>query len=160
MILPIPNKPEDFKGTIPEIFKQAISFLNSNLKHIQKGQDFNSIGILEISDIALQELLANALIHRDYFKNAPIRVLIFDNRVEIISPGHLPNSLTIEEAKYGNTVIRNNQIISFSVHSLPYSGLGSGLKRATRYRIDKRCVRRTIYSKNPQTQYRKIKNVR
>ncbi|MDR3049580.1 MAG: hypothetical protein LBV16_07100 [Elusimicrobiota bacterium] len=40
------------------------------------------------------------------------------------------DSLTVEDAKYGSTVIRNNQIADFSANVLPYSGLGSGLKRA------------------------------
>ncbi len=83
-----------------------------------------------MSPIALEELIQNALVHRDYFKNAPIRLLIFDNRIEIISPGKLPNSLTVEDIKYGNPVIRNNQIVAFSIHVLPFSGLGSGIKRA------------------------------
>ncbi len=124
------NKPEDLKGTIPELFKQSMDFLRSSLQHTQQGQGFNSIGVLEISEIVLIELLQNALIHRDYFKNAPIKIMIFDDRVEIVSPGKLPNSLTINDVKYGNTVIRNNQIAMFATHSLPYSGLGSGIKRA------------------------------
>ncbi len=124
------NKPEDLKGTIPELFKQSMDFLRSSLQHTQQGQNFNSIGILEISEIVLIELLQNALIHRDYFKNASIKVMIFDDRVEIVSPGKLPNSLTIEDVKYGNAVIRNNQIAMFATHTLPYSGLGSGIKRA------------------------------
>jgi predicted HTH transcriptional regulator len=124
------SKPEDLTGTIPELFKQGMMFLKSNMRYMQNGQDFNSKGISEISEIALIEILQNALIHRDYFKNSPVRAFVFDNRIEIISPGKLPNSLTIEQVKYGNPVIRNNLITSFSVHSLPYSGLGSGLKRA------------------------------
>jgi predicted HTH transcriptional regulator len=124
------NKPEDLKGTIPELFKQGMIFLKSSLRHTQQGQGFNSIGMMEISQIVLEEILQNALVHRDYFKNAPIRVLIFDNRIEIISPGKLPNGLTVEDVKYGNPVIRNNQIVAFGIHTLPYSGLGSGLKRA------------------------------
>ena len=124
------NKPEDFKGTIPMIFKQGMDFFRSNLRHVQKGQNFNSIGILEISENALIEVLQNALVHRDYFKNAPIRLFIFDDRVEIISPGKLPNGLTVEEIKYGNPAIRNNQIAMFGSYTLPYSGLGSGIKRA------------------------------
>ena len=124
------SKPEDLKGTIPQLFKKGMDFFNGNLKHLQKGRNFNSIGILEISEQALIEVLRNALIHRDYFKNSPVRLLIFDDRVEIISPGSLPNSLTVEEIKYGNPNIRNNQIAMFGSHTLPYSGLGSGLKRA------------------------------
>ena len=124
------SKPDDFKGTLPELFKQGMSFLKSNLKAIQKEEEFNTKGELEISEIALIELFQNALIHRDYLKNSPIRLLIFDNRVEIISPGSLPNSLTVEEIKYGNPVIRNNQIAAFGSHTMPYSGLGSGISRA------------------------------
>ncbi|MDR0605324.1 MAG: putative DNA binding domain-containing protein [Bacteroidales bacterium] len=123
-------KPEDLNGTIPELYKQGIVYLRSCLRHTQQGRGFNTIGIMEISQIALEEVLQNALVHRDYFKNAPIRVLIFDNRVEIISPGKLPNGLTVEDVKYGNPAIRNNQIVAFGTHTLPYSGLGSGLKRA------------------------------
>ncbi|NLN96117.1 MAG: ATP-dependent DNA helicase RecG [Bacteroidales bacterium] len=124
------NKPKDIKGTIPQLYTETMNYLKSNLHYLQADQDFNTTGILEISENALIELLQNALVHRDYFKNSPIRVLIFDNRVEIISPGKLPNNLTVEDIKYGNPVIRNNQLVAFSSHSLPYSGLGSGIKRA------------------------------
>ena len=124
------SKPEDLSGTIPELFKQGMLYLKSCIRYLQDGQGFNSHGIPEISVIAMEEVLQNALIHRDYFKNSPIRLLVFDNRIEIISPGKLPNSLTVNEIKYGNPVIRNNQIVLFASRTLPYSGLGSGLRRA------------------------------
>lgn len=124
------NKPKDLTGTIPELFDKGITFLKSNLSFIQTGESFNTPGVLEISSIALEELLQNALVHRDYFKNSPIRLLIFDNRLELISPGKLPNSLTVEDIKFGNPVIRNNQLVSFSIHTMPFSGLGSGVRRA------------------------------
>lgn len=124
------SKPADLTGTVPDLFKKGMSFFSSNLKHSQQGQDFNSIGILEISQIALKELLINALVHRDYLKNAPIRLLIFDNRIEMISPGKLPNSLTVEDIKYGNPVIRNNQLVAFGQKTMPFSGLGTGIRRA------------------------------
>lgn len=124
------SKPADFRGTIPQLFNEAMGFLKTNLKYLQAGQEFNSTGVLEISEIALIELVQNSLVHRDYFKNSPIRILIFDDRVEIISPGKLPNSLTVEDIKYGNPVIRNNQLVAFSSHTMPFSGLGSGIKRA------------------------------
>ena len=117
-------------GTIPELYDRGMDFFTSNLKHTQQGQNFNSLGIMEISKIALEELLQNALIHRDYFKNAPIRIFIFDNRIEIISPGKLPNSLTIENIKSGNSAIRNDLLCSYCVKTMPYRGLGSGIIRA------------------------------
>ena len=130
------SKPEDLAGTVPELFKQGMMFVKSGIKYLQNGQGFNSHGIPEVSIIALEEVLQNALIHRDYFKNAPVRLLIFENRIEIISPGKLPNSLTVEDVKYGNPVIRNNQIALFASRTLPYSGLGSGLRRAFQNQSD------------------------
>ncbi|MDR1839415.1 MAG: putative DNA binding domain-containing protein, partial [Treponema sp.] len=124
------SKPEDLTGPIPELFRQGMMYLKSCIRYLQNGQGFNSHGIPEISIIAMEEVLQNALVHRDYFKNSPVRLLVFDNRIEIISPGKLPNSLTVEEVKYGNPVIRNNQIAFFASRTLPYSGLGSGLRRA------------------------------
>jgi len=124
------SKPKDIRGTIPELYEKGMDFLMGNLDYIQTGESFNLPGKPEISRIALEELLQNALVHRDYFKNSPIRLLIFDNRIEIISPGKLPNNLTVEDIKFGNPVIRNNQLVAFSIHVLPFSGLGSGIKRA------------------------------
>ena len=63
-------------GTLPELFEKGMSFLKANLHNIQAGQGFNSIGKLEISEVALEEILQNALVHRDYTRNAPIRLLI------------------------------------------------------------------------------------
>ncbi|MCD8208946.1 MAG: putative DNA binding domain-containing protein [Bacteroidales bacterium] len=124
------SKPDDLKGTIPDLFKKVMDWLKTNLHCIQTTQEFNTIGQLEVSEIALMELIVNALVHRDYFKNSPIRIMVFDNRVEIISPGSLPNTLTVEDIKYGNPIIRNNQLVSLSTHCLPFSGLGTGIKRA------------------------------
>lgn len=130
------SKPEDLKGTIPDLFGSGMKFLESNLRHIQMEQNFNPIGILEISRDALVEILVNALVHRDYLKNAPIRIMVFDNRVEIISPGKLPNNLTVEEAMFGNPVIRNPQLVKFSFHTMPFSGIGTGLTRALKEQPD------------------------
>ena len=50
---------------------------------------------------------------------------------EIISPGHLPNNLTVEEIRAGNSNIRNPILVSYVAKGLlPYHGLGSGIKRA------------------------------
>ena len=78
------SKPKDFEGTIPELFNKAMEFLMGNLDYIQSGESFNAQGKLEISKVALEELLQNALVHRDYFKNSPIRLLIFDNRIDAL----------------------------------------------------------------------------
>lgn len=121
---------KNIEGAIPELFEQGMAFFKSSLRQIQNGQNFNSTGVLEISSVALEELLQNALTHRDYSKNTPIRILIFDNRIELISPGALPNSLTVENIKMGNTVVRNNLLVTFCSKTMKYRGLGSGILRA------------------------------
>ena len=76
------------------------------------------------------EAVVNALVHRDYLINSSIRVFIFDNRVEIISPGKLPNTATIETIKVGIQIVRNPILVSFVPKlELPYRGLGSGIPR-------------------------------
>ena len=120
----------DITGKLSDIFHQSMSFVLGNIRHIQDDQDVNAPGRPEIPRITLEELIANALIHRDYFVSAPVRIFVFDNRVEIISPGHLPNNLTVENIKAGNSNIRNPILASYATKILPYRGLGSGITRA------------------------------
>ena len=122
---------EDFRGTIRDMYRSTMQFILRNLRHEQAGQGFNSIGIPEIPEEALQELVANMFLHRDYFMSSPWRVMVFDNRVELISPGSLPNHLTIEMIKSGVSVARNPLIFTFATKEIPYRGLGSGIKRVT-----------------------------
>lgn len=121
---------EDIDGNISKQYRNGMAFLLRNFKKIQKGKNFNTPGVLEVSEIALQEILVNALIHRDYFIGAPIRILIFDNRIEIDNPGKLPNNLTLENIKSGISCIRNRIIASYAFKMLPYRGIGSGIIRA------------------------------
>ena len=102
-----------------------------NLHKIQAGRGVNAPGLPEIPEGVFEELLVNSLMHRDYLVSAPIRLFIYDNRIEIISPGHLPNNLTVEKIRTGNSNIRNPILVSYAAKGLlPYHGLGSGIKRA------------------------------
>jgi predicted HTH transcriptional regulator len=121
---------EDIEGVLERQYKDGMAFLLRSLKKTQQGQPVNSLGILEVSQVALEEILQNAIIHRDYFKNAPIRIFVFDNRIEIISPGKLTNSLTVENIKFGNSAMRNALIASYATRMLPYRGLGLGILNA------------------------------
>jgi ATP-dependent DNA helicase RecG len=124
------NDSRDIMGKLSDVFRQTVSFIISNLRHVQGEQGINSVGTPEIPPEAIEELVSNALIHRDYFISAPVRVFVFQNRVEIISPGHLTNNLTVENIKAGNSNTRNPVLASFANHALPYRGYGSGIIRA------------------------------
>ena len=121
---------DDITGNLLDQLKKGMGFLTRNLKKIQVNENFNIEGEIEIPIIALEELLINALMHRDYFISSPIILFIFDNRVEIISPGRLPNNLTIENIKNGVSIARNQVIVSFASKLLPYRGVGTGIIRA------------------------------
>ena len=124
------NDSRDIVGKLADVFRQTVNFIVSNLHHVQGEQGINSAGIPEIPPEAIEELVSNALIHRDYFISAPVRVFVFRNRVEIISPGNLPNNLTVENIKIGNSNTRNPVLASYANHVLPYRGYGSGIIRA------------------------------
>ena len=122
---------EDFAGPLPKVFDDSLAFVMRNLHKVQAGRGVNAPGTPEIPESVFEELLVNALVHRDYLVSAPIRLFIFDNRIEIISPGHLPNNLTVEKIRTGNSNIRNPILVSYVAKGLlPYHGLGSGIKRA------------------------------
>ena len=119
----------DIIGTVPTMFREGMSFLKSNLRHLQAGQNFNSMGKLEIPEVVLEELLQNALVHVDLLGSAYIRLLVFDNRIEIINPGSLFGGLTIEDIRLGKSKQRNQLMADFCARTMIYRGLGSGIPR-------------------------------
>lgn len=125
----VDNEPS-FEGTLKQVFDQTVSFIGRNLKKLPTSASFNSPTIWEIPYEVFEELVVNSLIHRDYFINSTIKVFIFSDRIEIISPGKLPNSLTIENIKSGISIPRNPILQSIGQHTLPYKGLGTGIMRA------------------------------
>jgi ATP-dependent DNA helicase RecG len=121
---------EDIDGNLQEQYRRSLAFIKRNLHHVQRQQGFNTLGQLEVPEEVFEELLVNALIHRDYFVSASIRIMIFADRIELISPGHLPDVLDTEKIRFGLSNRRNPTLTSHAVHILPYRGLGTGIPRA------------------------------
>ena len=67
--------------------------------------------------------------HRDLLRPAPIRLFVFDDRVEVISPGALAGGLTEEDIRNGKTYQRNPYMATFATNALYYKGIGSGIVR-------------------------------
>ena len=65
-----------------------------------------------IPEAAFREAVANALIHRVWDVNSQIRVLMFEDRIEVVSPGGLPGGISEEEYLSGNISVLRNQIIA------------------------------------------------
>lgn len=118
------------EGNLLHQFEIIMSFFTRNLRNVQKEKAFNSLGELEIPYGSLMEFVVNALVHRSLNWNSPIRIFIFDNRVEIHSPGTLPNGLQVEDIVNGTSMPRNSYLFSNAIYLLPYTGAGSGIQRA------------------------------
>ncbi len=120
----------DMEGNLLHQYDTIMDFFTRNLHNVQVGDEFNSMGKLEIPYTSLVEFTVNSLIHRSLNMKAPVRIFIFDNRVEIHSPGALPNGLTIEDIKAGTSMPRNMFLFNNAIYLLPYTGVGSGITRA------------------------------
>ena len=123
-------KDADMEGHLLHQYETIMAFFTRNLRNVQVEKDFNSQGKLEISYAAIVEFVVNALVHRSLNWKAPIRIFIFDNRVEIHSPGELPNGLTVDDIVKGTSMPRNQFLFTNANYLLPYTGAGSGILRA------------------------------
>ena len=85
--------------------------------------------VYEIPPDAIRELIINAMVHRSYLDHGMIQVAVYDNRLEITSPGKLPMGQTMERMKEGYSKIRNEAL----AHAFAYMNLiehwGSGIPR-------------------------------
>lgn len=120
----------DMEGNLRHQYDTIMAFFRRNLRYVQPGDEFNTQGVLEVSDVALSELVMNALIHRSLVRTAPIRIFILDDRIEIHSPGNLPRGLAVDDIEKGTSMPRNEQLFYHANFLLPYSGAGTGILRA------------------------------
>jgi len=112
--------------------EDAIAFVE---KHALHGADIGAVRRRDrwsIPPIAVREAVVNAVVHADYAqRGAPIRLAIFDDRLEVENPGLLPFGLTLEDLPRGISRLRN-RVIGRTFHAL---GLieqwGSGIQRMT-----------------------------
>jgi ATP-dependent DNA helicase RecG len=98
----------DFTKTLFDQYEECLSFLVSRLNRqfLIRGAG-PRMEQLEIPEEALREVLLNAIVHRDYFLPGPTKVAIFDDRIEIFSPGTFPGPLNSVNLEMGLTYIRN-----------------------------------------------------
>lgn len=120
---------KDFDGPLLEQIDGAYKFV---LEHINMAIEINGIVHDEIYELpiqAIRELIINAVIHRNYMMNSSVQVAVYDDRVEISSPGSLYGSLTLQEALSGRSSIRNKILASVCEKLNIIEGWGTGLKR-------------------------------
>jgi ATP-dependent DNA helicase RecG len=117
---------QDCIGTLFEQFEMAYAFI---LKHLDRSfviRGKKREERLEIPEIAIRETLLNAIVHRNYHIQAPIKVALYDNRIEIFSPGDFPGPINASNLLSGLTYIRNPGISRIFRQAKYIEKLGSG----------------------------------
>ena len=119
----------EYTGPIWEQIEEAFQFV---LRNIHLGATIVGIyrqDVYEIPPDAIRELIINAAVHRSYLDHGNIQVAVYDNRLEITSPGKLPMGQTLERMKEGYSQIRNEALAyAFSYMNL-IEHWGSGIPR-------------------------------
>ncbi len=125
-----PMDKEEINGRIPDLLDKVQKYMKLYLReeHVIKG--FEPEVRHEIPEVVLRESIVNAVTHRDYTIDAPIRVIVYTDRVEIRTPGKLPNSVTIDSIKIGGShVLRNPTIYNMLYKMGMVTDMGSGVRR-------------------------------
>lgn len=123
---------KDLEGKLEEQIKAADTVLNLYLKTRVAIRGFENELKPEIPREVLREAVVNAIAHRDYHIASQIRIFIFDNRIEIISPGKLPNMVTLANIKLGVHSERNPLIVSYLAKMGYMTQIGTGVVRMIR----------------------------
>lgn len=119
----------DFDGQLYEQIEEAYKFV---LKHINLGSEINGLvrsDVYELPTEAIREAIVNATTHRNFLDKACVQVAVYDDRVEITSPGMLYGGLTIEQIKEGGSKIRNRCVAEVFSRMKIIESWGTGIKR-------------------------------
>jgi len=121
---------KDFHGTVASMVEEAIAFIE---RHSSVNATIGKVKRAEVPEYhpqVMREYVINAAAHRDYsIDGAKVRILMFDDRVEICSPGGLPNTVTVQNMLTGVHYSRNRLVFDF-LHALGYGErMGTGIPR-------------------------------
>ena len=78
---------------------------------------------------SIREIIANAITHRSYVQSNNVQVALYDDRLEVTSPGMLLNGVTVEKIKAGYSKVRNRAIANAFSYMRIIEEWGSGIPR-------------------------------
>jgi ATP-dependent DNA helicase RecG len=127
-----PSDQKRIEGRLLSMLEDAMRFLYIHLPRPHRINGLEPEVQSELPDAVLREALVNVLAHRDYTVSSPIRLIVFDDRIEIRTPGKLPNSVTLESLPLGVHALRNPMIYSALLRIGLVTDAGSGVPRIIR----------------------------
>ena len=120
---------KEYDGPIYEQIEEAYQFV---LRNIRMGAEFNGLfrrDVYELPIDSIRELITNAVAHRSYLAPARVQVALYDDRLEITSPGMLIGGFTIDDVKAGCCQARNRGIVNALSYMKIMERWGSGIPR-------------------------------
>jgi ATP-dependent DNA helicase RecG len=131
----VSGNPSDVKGLtgrLLDVIDQAQRFLRLHLPVPHEIRGFEPEAKPELPEEALREAIVNAVAHRDYTVHGPVRLFIFDDRIEIHAPGKAPNTVDEAAMRAGVHVVRNPHIYARLSDAGLITRAGSGIRRMSR----------------------------
>ena len=118
-----------YKGSLFEIVDNAVTFVMSNVD-VRVGERTEKTEVdvkFELPIKAVTECIVNSVCHRDYTSNGSVQVMLFPNRLEVWSPGRLPNGITTEQLLLPHSSIPTNPVLANPLYLAGYiERLGTG----------------------------------
>ena len=121
---------KEYKGNIFSILENTQNFILNHINLRAEIKDLHRTDTYEIPIVAIREALINALIHRDYTNlGRDIKIGIYDDIVNIVSPGSFPHTITNDDIQNGRSEIRNRVLANVFKELNLIEQWGSGIKR-------------------------------
>jgi predicted HTH transcriptional regulator len=122
----------EIRSYLPRAAEDAIAFAQKHLMRESAIEGIHREERWSVPLVAIREAVMNAVVHGDYAQQrAPIRIAIYDDRIEIENPGLLPFGLTVEDIQQGVSKLRNRVIGRVSHELRMIEQWGSGIQHMT-----------------------------
>ena len=122
----------EFEGSIQDQMEAAFQYVLEKINRGMRIQGMYRQDMYELPVDSVREMIANSVAHRSYLEPGNIQVALFDDRLEVTSPGMLLNGVSIKKMKEGYSKPRNRAIASAFAYMKIIEKWGSGIPRILR----------------------------
>ena len=121
---------KEYFGNIFGIYENSLNFILNHLNLRGEITGIRRVDTYEIPLVAIREALTNALVHRDYINQGrDIKIAIYDDRLNIVSPGGFPNTITQQDIEMGRSEVKNKVLAGIFKELNMIEQWGTGIKR-------------------------------
>lgn len=119
---------EEIQGCLEKQIDNSFELVKSWLMRDYKLTGTKLQGKLIVPEIALREVIVNALLHRKYWIPGAVKIALYDNRLEVFSPGNFPGLVALNNLGDGTTYLRNPHLVRIARRFGIIEKLGTGIK--------------------------------